>query len=73
MVSYRGHCITTCSTVSAVLHVVHIGVMEHLRLCNDWLRRARLKRRRDTMDDAFGDRVLRYDGMDVLVHIGLSM
>ena len=65
---------TTCSTVSGVLmHVAHMDVMDRLRLCNDWLRRARLKRRRDTIDDVLGWSMCRYDGMDVSVHMVLLM
>ena len=53
MRSYRGQCMRTCSTVSMVLfwHVEHISDCTRARLWRDWLRRARLKRRRDMILD----------------------
>ena len=63
---------TACSTVSGMLvHVVHIGVSEQLRLCSDWLRRARLKRRRETADDMLGCKVCRYVGMGEFEYVGV--
>ena len=60
-----------CCTVSILSgHVSHLSVADRERLCNDWLRRARLRRRRERIAERFGDRILRYMGIDTSVHVG---
>ena len=63
-----------CSTVSILSgHVSHLSVSALARLCSDWLRRERLRRRRDMIAEREGERILRYIGRDTSVHVGWLM
>ena len=63
--SYRGHIISTCSTVSVTpcKHVGHSFEDTRARLCNDWLSRDRLSRNRDIILAKGGLRQERYKGI----------
>ena len=72
--SYRGHDMRRCSTVSIVSgQVRHLSVFEMCRLNKDWLRRDLLKRRRVIVDASDGGRVVRYSGRDFSAQDGSFM
>lgn len=67
--SYRGHDMRTCSTVSMESgHARHLSMVEQCRLRSDWLGRDRLTRSRAKVEASEAERVVKYSGRMIPGH-----